>query len=132
MIETKDIYWLAGLLEGGGCFRSRGKSTLIIQLWMTDRDIVERAHTLMGATTTITVSKRPPRKDAYYFHCSGDLAKYWMETLLPLMGERRREKIKECLSKWKPNTTIRRNLGVPRTSPEYKRLYRAAVAGDSK
>lgn len=45
------IVWLAGLLEGEGNFRHQGKSAAIIQLGMTDRDIVERASQIMGNAT---------------------------------------------------------------------------------
>lgn len=56
MIETKDIYWLAGLLEGEGAFCVRGKLSNdgskgaypVIQVGSTDRDVIMRAAKLMG------------------------------------------------------------------------------------
>lgn len=111
MVSNSDIYWLAGLLEGEGCFyahKSAGKTTenkckLLIQLVMTDRDIVDRAAKIMG--TTVYNRKNPPslakNKQVYVTRIFGNHAAAWMMTLFRLMGDRRRVKIEACLSAWK-------------------------------
>lgn len=43
MIESKDLYWLSGLLEGEGCFRAQEHGQPIIVLAMSDEDVVARA-----------------------------------------------------------------------------------------
>ncbi len=47
MIRNVDIAWLAGLVEGEGSFHMSTRSIAII-LTMTDRDVVERAATLLN------------------------------------------------------------------------------------
>lgn len=51
MKET-DVAWLAGLLEGEGCFVVRPKNTPYIALKMNDKDVVEKAAALMKMTVT--------------------------------------------------------------------------------
>ena len=48
-MDSKDLYWLAGLLEGEGCFSSHRKSGYpSIVLQSSDKDIVKRAALLCG------------------------------------------------------------------------------------
>ena len=101
MISVKDIAWLAGLLEGEGCFRSVGNCPTI-KLSMTDRDTVVRAAGLLGLTHIATViHKNPTYKDAWVIAANGRTAAGWMMTIWPLMGARRQEKITEMLKCWK-------------------------------
>jgi len=100
MISTKDIAWLAGLLEGEGCFRYR--TTPTIQFAMTDKDVVGRAAGLLGAAS---VRFRKPQaahhKPQYEVSIHGQLAAEWMMTLYVLLGARRRGKIREILAAWR-------------------------------
>jgi hypothetical protein len=94
---SNNTTWLAGLLEGEGSFGNRG-NCLIIQLSMTDRDIVERAAKLMGAKSIFTRAGLKPRhKQQYSITVAGDNAALWMAAILPYMGERRSAKIKSLL-----------------------------------
>lgn len=95
----KDVYWLAGLLEGEGCF-STSRFCPIIALSMTDEDVVSRATKLLGASYGRHICKKP-RKDCFQVHLYGDKAIAWMMTLYPLMGKRRQERIREIISGWK-------------------------------
>jgi hypothetical protein len=106
LISTRDIMWLAGLLEGEGCFRWN-VDTAHISLRMSDRDVVERAHRLLGATQGIVVQE-PERKPGinskrtmYRVQICGKRAMGWMMTLYPLMGERRRAKIRDVIATWR-------------------------------
>lgn len=54
MPTMKEIYWLAGLLEGEGCFhayrqgRKKTPNPLVqVQVAMTDKDVVERIAGIM-------------------------------------------------------------------------------------
>ena len=111
MTSLKDIYWLAGLLEGEGCFahsiyhttgRASGKEitgvTFRIQLSMTDRDIVERAAKLFGREVTEVITQGTL---SYRVQISGSDAIQWMMTLYPLMGIRRSGKILSIIKEWK-------------------------------
>ena len=142
MIDIKDIYWLAGLLEGEGCFAVNNSAYYCpqITLKMTDRDVVEKAHRLLRATSKVNEERRyaERNKPIYWFRVMGSLAASWMMTLYPLMGERRQEKIREVLEVWKLGKYQHRGLGVPawlddgRRNPDYDRLYKAARAEDRR
>jgi hypothetical protein len=103
MTDVKDIFWLAGLLEGEGAFMVRNGSTKIA-VQTTDRDVVGRVAALFG--TKVDGDSWKPKGKATYkpvWSCSvhGTRAVGWMMTLFPLMGERRRTKIREIVLGWK-------------------------------
>ena len=94
-MKKTDLYWLAGYLEGEGCFGFEGSPR--IQVLATDKDTIYRAADLMGAKS---VGTRPPtgiRRQCYRCQVSGDPAIALMQDLLPLMYSRRRARIKEVL-----------------------------------
>jgi hypothetical protein len=100
-MTTRDIDWLAGFLEGEGCFHSTDFDTRII-VCSTDRDVLERASMLLGSS--VTIRKKPmdlERKQVYTTTACGSKASGWMMTLYSLMGERRKAKIKEILEGWR-------------------------------
>ncbi len=104
MITVKDIYWIAAFLEGEGCFgfyKSRNNSYPIIQLSSTDQDVLYKAKSILGGPTNITINKKiEGNKVAYMYRVCGNLSIQWMMTIYSLMGARRKDKIKEILSKW--------------------------------
>ncbi|SRR5712691_1231394 len=103
VVDMKDVYWLAGLVEGEGCFylHKRTKMPCII-LGMTDRDVIERAAQIFGAQVYCMPVKRPaPRKTIWRINFAGTLAAEWMMTLYSLMGTRRKEQIHKALTAWK-------------------------------
>lgn len=137
MVATRDLYWLAGLLEGEGSFHiSHAKPRLwrnerstrasaCLSLSMTDRDVVERAKTLMGLTSKTTVRVRAnamSTKPAYMIQTSGWRAIAWMQTLWPLLGERRRARISQIVKAWRAQAEAaraghsRRAVGRKRTT----------------
>ena len=113
-MKHDDLLWLAGLLEGEGCFYMRGRNRpagLCVRLQMTDKDVVERAAALLDAK----VYERGPRgshSTIWGFWVGGPKAADIMARLLPLMGVRRSSKIQELLQAY--NTKIKAtgtNLG---------------------
>lgn len=113
MISANNIYWLAGILEGEGCFHcASGKwnsYTPVISLVTTDRDIIDRVKKLMGTHHAITVNNPLSYyKTAYQYRVTGNLAVQWMMTLLPLMGKRRKEKMEYLLYAWRFKKSLRR------------------------
>jgi hypothetical protein len=95
--SVRDIAWLAGLLEGEGCFSKRG-NCITIQLYMADRDVVERAARLLGALSVgVRDYTNSKWKTCYYCTVSGPPAAAWMMTLYGLMGTRRQARIRELL-----------------------------------
>lgn len=115
MISVKEIAWLAGLLEGEGCFhleshvkvsKQKYKSgvrisvTPLIRLSSTDKDVIVRAKYILGANTISTQIKKP-NKDYHTISIFGPKAISWMMTIYPLMCSRRKFKIKSIISSWK-------------------------------
>ena len=115
-ISVKDIAWLAGLLEGEGCFcgASNRPHRPAIQLAMTDVDIVRRAGRILGSRIGGPYFHKQKRLDGgnrkSFYRCgvSGHFAAAWMMTLYPLLGERRKNKIKELLEIWKSSFVEKR------------------------
>ncbi len=93
MIKMVDIAWLAGLLEGDGCFGIYRKYP-IIKLGMTSEDTVIRAASLMG-------SKVWHRKNMRETELGGTRAINLMVALYPFLGRRRREKVAEIIGFWR-------------------------------
>jgi hypothetical protein len=98
MLE-RDLYWAAGLLEGEGYFGvRRANRDLVIQVGMTDSDVIERMQRVLDCGSikqrrlhsgkichTLTIARQAD-------------AKRVMELVLPLMGNRRAERIRACLA----------------------------------
>ena len=107
MTNTKDIVWLAGILEGEGCFDKASKKSLRIIIESTDLDVIESVKRITRTSALIISTKKIHNyKDKYKVTVYGNLAIQWVMTIYPLMHRRRREKIKELLEKWKSIETF--------------------------
>jgi hypothetical protein len=101
-MHRDDLLWLAGLIEGEGCFQPGpaarpNKCTISVQ--MTDKDIVERVARLFDRKMWQVKSKQKEHhNDSYIARISGYPAKELMLTLRPLMGERRRAQIDRAIA----------------------------------
>jgi hypothetical protein len=109
MFTTANLHWLAGILEGEGFFGLRRHRDLVIQVSMTDRDIIDRIHTIVGFGSRKS-DELPSGKIAYILtltvqHKTAGL----MMTLLPLMGARRAAKIRYSLAQWKTKPLSKRH-----------------------
>lgn len=96
-MKNSDLYWLAGLLEGEGCFRFSDSNSPVVTVHMTDRDVVGRASLLLGGTLRGPYTREGNRKPQWKVTICGDRAMTMMRTLCPLMGSRRAAKITEIL-----------------------------------
>jgi hypothetical protein len=108
MINKEDIIWLAGYLEGEGCFTitsadsKGGSKTHRILVTSVDKDVIERASILLVGYIRLTRGRHKHNPKIYYgTNISGVRAIGWMMTLYPLMGERRKARIKEVIEHWK-------------------------------
>ena len=95
-IARDDLLWLAGLLEGEGCFDLHRARYPRVRLGMTDRDVVGRAATLFGSRVRLTL-KPAPATATWHTEVSGARAEEIMEAVLPFMGARRSAKIATIL-----------------------------------
>ena len=93
---VRDIYWLAGILEGEGCFNFTGHS-MQLRCAMTDKDTMEKVSNLLRGK--IHSGHTPAGKPYYSIQINGINAYQFMCMLYPLMGNRRREKIREIITK---------------------------------
>lgn len=116
MITIKEIAWIAGLLEGEGCFGIYNNCPTV-QVNMTDLDVIERARLILDIERRNKVRaqlRENVRKTMYCLNVSGDVAIQWMMTVYSLMGIRRKTKIREIIAKWKTleSSKRRRNDGM--------------------
>lgn len=95
-MNRDDLLWLAGLLEGEGSFDlHRGKYPRV-RVGMSDRDVVGRAATLLGARVRLSL-KPAPNAAMWHAEVSGAKAAEIMRQILPHMGARRSAKIAAIL-----------------------------------
>lgn len=97
-LSPTDLAWLAGLLEGEGCFSYRAGCTPTISVGMADRDVMDRVAVLMGGHVLTAKKRQPHHKTLYIVNLNGTRAHRLMRTLQPFMGERRAAKIGEILA----------------------------------
>lgn len=112
-IGQNDLYWIAGLIEGEGCFyfrrrkivgkltKYRYKYTALITVGMTDKDIIQKLAFFWGTTVRMQRSQIANNKPYYVTVIHGKQAISWMMTLYSLMGKRRKAKIKDIINEWK-------------------------------
>lgn len=98
MDDNIQLGWIAGLLEGEGTFYVRGGGhSPVIQVMMTDSDIVIRLAKLMNAhRVTENAKKTKADKSIYRVVVYGESAYKTMKLIYPLMGLRRKEQIGKC------------------------------------
>ncbi|MBC8737324.1 hypothetical protein F6X40_10945 [Paraburkholderia sp. UCT31] len=95
----KSLAWIAGLLEGEGCFDcNRRNNTVCVTLNMTDVDVVND----FAAITSAFLWKEAPRrngwKPSFIARVQGVKAAQLMRAVLPYMGQRRSVRIEDCLA----------------------------------
>lgn len=102
--------WLAGLLDGEGCFDAPHGNPRI-RVKMSDFDVVLRAATLLGARTH---EERVfhDRKPLLVAQITGAPAAAIMRDLLPLMGSRRSAKITNIVLAHEARTRAPRSVSV--------------------
>lgn len=99
-MRTAKLTYMAGLLEGEGCF-SINRNTPAIIIGMTDEDIVERVCNSFSSTLRGPKRMKGSRKDVWVTSIHGSNAVGWMMTLFTLLGRRRQRRIREILSIWR-------------------------------
>ena len=129
-----DLVWLAGLLEGEGTFDAHRQRYPRVRLAMTDRDVVGRAASLMGAEFRLALHPAP-NKATWHTEISGERAACIMRAILPFMGTRRSQKIADVLGvahfrnatgSSTPGPRIGRPLGIAAPSTATTELAGAA------
>ena len=91
-----NLHWLAGYLEGEGCFYyggSRKYPTLRITVESTDLDVISRVASMFNRAIC-GPKKHNPGQDTYYTAIAGAPSAGWMMTLYPMLSTRRKSKIR--------------------------------------
>lgn len=110
MVNTRDISWMAGFLEGEGWFGERtnkqqnGKYVYrhpIISVSGTDLDVIQKAAELFGKAVNGPYMAKKSTKPYWMTQITGKAAIGWMLTLYPILGSRRQAKIREIVTKFK-------------------------------
>lgn len=95
-----EIAWVAGLLEGEGCWsrRSQGRNGWDIKLSMSDEDVVYRLQGVTGVGTVNKGTSREGHKDMWDWTVSKKEHREWLTGLVyPWMGTRRKARIDEYI-----------------------------------
>lgn len=93
-----ELAWLAGLLEGEGCFSYRAdRDCPVVEVKMVDLDVINRVGELFGRTVWMVPAQGENRQDQWRTKIQGEPARELMRRLLPLMGERRSARIRALL-----------------------------------
>lgn len=97
MTEIEAV-WLAGLLEGEGYFGLYRGDRPVVEVKMTDRDVVERVGALFGNPNVVFIPAANERcQPQYRARVRGAGAVEIMRRILPHMGQRRTARITELL-----------------------------------
>lgn len=107
-VDSADLHWLAGLLEGEGSFHPGPPSNPrmpILQIEMTDQDVMDRAGRLLGRRPVALRPRREGWSPTYKIRIAGGPAVGWMRDLHRLMGKRRQQQIERALRSYEPRTT---------------------------
>ena len=98
-MNSNELYWLAGLLEGEGSFTMSRGISVRVQLAMTDKEPVEKAAALMGSKVT----ERKVRYDWKLVYrtelCGAEAVRSLLIQLEPLMSPRRKQAIRKLLQR---------------------------------
>lgn len=93
-----ELAWLAGLLEGEGCFSYRKDRNIpTVEVKMCDLNVINRVAMLIGRKVTPIPPARDGYQPQYRARIQGEPARELMRELLPHMGQRRTARIKELL-----------------------------------
>ena len=106
-MREADVNWIAGLLEGEGCFTKRTKpgtirSRVCIMCQMTDSDVLHKLCKIAGVGKVRGPYNNGPRGKLprYTWQVNGSLAYVLMKELFPHMCSRRQARISKLVSEY--------------------------------
>jgi len=115
-MTENELHWLAGFLEGEGCFswvrpsqsNRRKHGAPMITATSTDEDIIRRVASMLCTTVLRQEPRAEKYKAVYSTRAYSAAAAGYMMELYPLMGLRRQQKIREILQLHQTQFTERR------------------------
>src|ERR1035437_9071671 len=102
-MDNIELAWVAGLLEGEGCFYlttrynkdGSPRPLLSVICTMTDEDVVRRLHATIGTGNVTSRVPKNPKHSKFWTWSDSDADRVipLLQQLRPLMGDRRSKKI---------------------------------------
>src|SRR5665647_382263 len=103
-MDNVEVAWVAGLLEGEGCFSLKRSGASYINCAMTDEDVIRKLYGLIGYGTIIKSRLLPNRKQVWVWRMGArEEVEEICRLLLPLMGTRRAARIQDLLDDFEKN-----------------------------
>lgn len=99
-MDSIDCAWLAGILDGEGCFTySNGGKNPVVTVAMSDFDVIERVAAVTGVGTILEYKVAAGRKPMlrWWVGRRRDVARVLL-AIYPLMSERRQSRIAELVA----------------------------------
>ena len=116
MIKINELYWLAGLIEGEGCFSIstiKGTPRLVFIMNSTEKKVLEHAQKIVniGVIHGPYIRKNGlSKKPQWVWRTSKDSDVVGlMMTLYPLLWDNRQERIEDLLEIWKTLPKVKRH-----------------------
>jgi len=101
MISVKEIYWVAGFLEGEGYFGYQNSSTIRIVAAQTSTDPLLRLQNLFGGKIySIKRKAGEAGQTVHKWYLNGPMAAGLCMTIYALMSSKRKEQIGTALRAW--------------------------------
>ena len=97
LMTDQEKGWLAGYLEGEGCFLTSPTGSPGIKVCATDFDVVEKYGNLVHRPVRGPYADKRGFKQKWEVNLYGENSIKIMKIILPLMGERRKMKISEII-----------------------------------
>jgi len=122
-MDTKEFFWLVGLLEGEGSFLKPTPSqphSPAISVQMTDEDVIQKVSVLLGSKYQTCKPQKSHHKVSFRIMKRGYKAVELMKKLFPHMGVRRQSQITRAIYNYSPN----RKLLTPEVKRKIVKTYR--------
>lgn len=104
-MKLTDISWLAGILEGEGCFALGNEKYPLIKVQMSDEDVIVRVSNMWNVRVTRS-------RNMYCVQVNGAYAIQWMLTLYSFLGSRRKNKISDIVRYWRERSYVHASNGI--------------------
>lgn len=99
-MNTHDLYWAAGFMEGEGSFMNQ-RSNMALSAVQVQREPLERLLRLFGGSICRCAKRATGNSDYHKWQITGSRAAGLAMTLFALMSPRRKDQIEAAITKWK-------------------------------
>ncbi len=96
-LRLEDLHWIAGFLEGEGCFGRCG-GTVHVTASQVEKDPIDKLHNLLGGNVIYIRRDHPKQSNHYRWSAYGETAELIMKAVFPIMSTKRKNKISETLA----------------------------------